>query len=265
MPFRSPDCAKRIVSTYVPVLALVRLRNFMAPKSLSAMNKAEMQEELRGWSEEAPTSWGKTQLAARISEIRAENQTNEMTERKLVTQINKFKNREALREHLTNEGVTWSPHQTNADLKSLALKHGMSQVPPTPSDLMGFGKHAKWTYGETLIMDSAYTKWCITTTDEEESPHWRLVRFANWARNLDTDAKKKVEQGVTKAMVGTSSVRTRSSRASAISSASWQVAEDADETELMHVEPTDAEKIAALEAELQDLRRKTGETKTSKK
>ena len=127
---------------------------------------------------------------------------------------------------------------------------------------MGFGKHSARTYGETLVMAPSYVNWCITTADEEDDPHWRLVRFANWARNVSADKKKMLERVITKDL--TWNARPRSSRVGssmASSSQGWEVAE----METNEPETTNEDRIKALEEELQDLRRKTGETKASRK
>ena len=59
---------------------------------------------------------------------------------------------------------------------------------------MGFGKHSSRTYGETLVMAPSYVTWCINTADEEDRPYWRLVRFANWARNVGVGQRRAIEK-----------------------------------------------------------------------
>ena len=172
--------------------------------------------------------------------------------------INRLKNRTALRDYLTENGVAWTQHATNADLKALALKHIMMQTPGHEADMMGFGKHDQETYGQVFINAPDYVKWCVTTSDEEMNPHWRLTRFANWARNVDNGEALRIKKFVQDETKQTSVEMKKGMATSSMMSCSM-----ADEQEMMP-QKSSKDRIAELEAEIQELRRRTGNSKSSR-
>ena len=66
------------------------------------------------------------------------------------------------------------------------VRSGNEAGDPGDNDSMGFGKYAHMTYGEVYAQHSSYRQWCIQTMGEEDDCHWRLKRFASWARNVST-------------------------------------------------------------------------------
>ena len=132
--------------------------------SPSQMSKAELMEELRKWGEEPPVKWLQVEHLARLSA-----EEIEASEKVAVKVVTRLKNRTALRDYLTKNGVAWTQHATNADINAIALaQHDAdAQAGGRHDGVMGFGKHAQETYGQVFTNAPDYVKWCVTTSDEE--------------------------------------------------------------------------------------------------
>ena len=107
--------------------------------------------------------------------------------------VNKCRNKQALKDLLDEFNVTYGTSANSDQLKSLAIQHLMqTKVPSTQHNYLGFGKFAALTYGQTIINQGSYTKWCIQTAREEKGCHWRLKRYATWAQSIGTGEKAEI-------------------------------------------------------------------------
>ena len=67
-----------------------------------------------------------------------------------------------------------------------------SEIPATPdsppegSERMMFGKYATMTYCQVCTLHPSYANWAINTCEEGEDPEPRLLRFAEYALNRET-------------------------------------------------------------------------------
>ena len=149
-----------------------------------------MQQKLIELGENPPSAWTKVQLSARISELSKDSEPV-MTEREASKMINRCKTKLALQELLEEFHLEYTRNQTMDQLRGIGLRHLMeSKVPPASQNYMGFGKYSSLTYGQVVTNYESYTDWCIKTAREEEECHWRLKRFAMWARGLSRSEKE---------------------------------------------------------------------------
>eukprot|EP00439_Symbiodinium_sp_Y106_P022094 s4419_g2.t1 len=158
------------------------------------LSKSELQKRLQALGETPPAAWTKVQLASRLAELSEETETI-LSERDAAKMVNKCKTKVALQELLTEHSVYFTKHQNSDQLKSSMLKYLMeNKVPATEDNYMGFGKHSHLTYGETLVMMTAYTEWCVTTAVEEPECHWRLKRYVRWVQSLGDSEKRQIQK-----------------------------------------------------------------------
>ena len=238
--------------------------------SIINMTKAQMVDTLAGYGETAPPAWTKVQLMARLAELKEMEQRDAPTsEKDVVKEINRCKTRADLRALMDKKGLEWEKNQTIADLKKILFEVGMRQVIPGDNDSMGFGKYAHLTYGEVYAQHSSYRQWCVQTMEEEDDCHWRLKRFATWARNVSTSeahtiscriqsqARAKAAPKFRLASRGTSSAPSVTTQSS-----EWEVTEDRENMSVEALSPE--EQIEKLETQLQDLRRKVGQNKANR-
>ena len=71
-----------------------------------------------------------------------------------------------------------------AALSTGASGKGKKAKPLNPNDPVGFGKYGSNTYLQLYKEHPSYCEWVKKTAVESDSPHWRLVRLANWLVNV---------------------------------------------------------------------------------
>ncbi|CAE7706670.1 unnamed protein product [Symbiodinium sp. CCMP2592] len=216
--------------------------------------KSDLQKKLASYGETPPTGWTKIQLTSRLNEL-MEDQEHIMTEREAAKLVNKCKTKQAVMEMLEEYALDYDKKQNSDQLRSKMLRHLMENlVPSTEANFMGFGKHSQATYGQVLATLPSYSEWCIKTESEEPECHWRLRRYARWAKNLSATQKQQVTRGLEAVERPSSSSyqRTRMGTPSTGSTAEWEMTGD---MEMIPVETsTQDERIGELEQEVKELK-----------
>ena len=155
----------------------------MADKKGPAVNtKGWLREKLAEFHEEPPSSWTKSQLQARLSELRDEGKQAPVDKKtELIKGLTKAKNKAGMREYITTTLQTpITGMETMAQLEAIAIKAIMQTVEATDEDEMGFGQYSSMTYLQVLTTDRKYYDWCKQMR-QEEVVNWRMARFLNWA------------------------------------------------------------------------------------
>ena len=106
--------------------------------------KYELQLKLLEFGEQAPSSWTKIQLKARLAELVDEQkETAPMSERDAAKMVNKCKTKAALQNLMDSYQVDYTNHMNSDQLKSKMVQYLMeNQVPASKADFMGFGKQS---------------------------------------------------------------------------------------------------------------------------
>ncbi len=152
------------------------------------MTKEMLVQKIQEHGEEPPSSWKKTQLRARLEELKEEKGTNTVDQLKSMTvALNKAARKKSwLQEHVRDIlQVPLTMNETIPQLLAKANKAIMEQVPPTGRDVMGFGKYAEMSYLEVRMHHPDYVQWCLKT-EAEEDVNWRMQRFLKWIRQPDS-------------------------------------------------------------------------------
>lgn len=150
--------------------------------NMPSLSKEQLAQKIRDFGENPPSQWGRTQLEARLVELKEERgATIQDQQKKMVARMNQAaKKKVNLQQFMRDElKQDISGHETIPVLLAMGTKAIMMNFIPQGSDLMGFGKHSQQTYKFVLQNDLDYVGWCIMTA-AEGSVNWRMERFLAW-------------------------------------------------------------------------------------
>ena len=168
--------------------------------ALSRMSMTDLRERLETrHGEKAPEKWSKVELQTRLVELEGTDvlepkQTKDTPLQLMVKEINRAARKKCyLQDYVTKTmKISITGNETIPILKVKAMTMAYQLAEPSSQDLMGFGKHAGWTYEETLLKDPKYAEWARTISMEEET-NPRLRRWVRWLEQVpDVDMVLKI-------------------------------------------------------------------------
>lgn len=235
-------------------------------RAMASLTKEMLIQKIQEHGEEPPSSWKKSQLRARLEELKEEKGTTTVDQLKVTTAaLNKAARKKAwLQEHVRDVlQVPITMNENIPELLSKGHKAIMEQVPPIGRDVMGFGKHAEMSYLEVKMHHPDYVQWCLKT-ESEEDVNWRMQRFLKWIRQpemgypspmttMNTTPKRAV-----RTPIGMSRGRGSGHQSSDATEGSFQLVKQAAEVKInsSDEEVVDSEiQIAQLEDRIRELRR----------
>lgn len=186
-PIRSSHSVQKSQLTHPALVPCVRIM------SKSSDNRAELVEKLAALGKTAAPTCTKMQIKARLYELQ-EQETNHAGKvlKSLIVQLNKAARKKSdLIDFCKEHKVTKiTQHMTISQLYAMAEEHLTTSTPAHGTNLVNFGKLGHLTYQEIKDNHPNYAAWVVTTFQEEDSPHWRLVRLAHWLMNNEPTMKK---------------------------------------------------------------------------
>lgn len=177
--------------------------------ALSAMaykSKKECAAELAQLGEEAPESWTRPEILARIAEIQEDHGYVKVNKgkknapfRAMMIEMNRASKKKAQLQEYATTSLSMHIRGTEAiaQLQAACIRRIYETTPASPEDPVGFGQHCALSYSEVLTSQPRYCTWVMTTHQETDDTDYRLNRLATWLESLEnppkvqTPAKKK--------------------------------------------------------------------------
>ena len=176
--------------------------------NMEKLTQPQMVLSLRAYGEEAPKTWTRVQLMARLKELEAQGEVTAPTTKKMKTpleeavkELNRAAARKATLQKYVQEGcgLTITGNETISVLQQKAMTHLLATVEASAKDPLGFGKYSTQSYEHVKINDPRYCEWAIQTAKEGQCSDY-LRRFAKWLETPKPVAPK--ETGKTKIDIG---------------------------------------------------------------
>lgn len=156
--------------------------------------RQECVNELATLGEEAPKSWTRPEILARITEIQEEHGYVKVNKgkksvplRAQMIEMNRASKKKALLQEHATKGLSIhiTGHETIAQLQQLCIRKIYETTPASAEDPVSFGQHSSLSYGELKNTQPKYCNWVKITAKEEESADYRLQRLAAWLEDQE--------------------------------------------------------------------------------
>ena len=176
--------------------------------------KAALRSKLAGYGEHPPSSWTVLQLKGRLHECKEEEKAGQRkTLESELKALQKAAGKKAtLIDFLKGYMDTAPDNMTINQLFNRGQEVITKGYSPTGKEEVSFGKFGGLTFRQVRRQHSGYCECIKKTARESDSPHWRLVRLAQWLEQPEEIDSGLEEELVQDAAPATSSKGATSSK-----------------------------------------------------